>query len=124
MARDAKPKKGAAVAVVKGVSVSDARRRKPSRKGREKEEDTNTKGNSDKTRQMQSSKEFEGGTETCHLNFKTNPAALDRDRPLSRLQQQRFEEFTRDAVKKGVKGILDQYGTNLKGYVPTDITRK
>uniref|UniRef100_A0A914XYT6 Uncharacterized protein n=1 Tax=Panagrolaimus superbus TaxID=310955 RepID=A0A914XYT6_9BILA len=105
MARDTKPKKTAG----RGVSVSDVRRKKPSRKGG-RDDDTKTKGggNSDKvaaeslkTRQMQSSKEFEG-TETCRLNFKTNPAALDRDRPLSRLQLQRFEEFTRDAVTKGL----------------------
>uniref|UniRef100_A0AC34G5Q9 Uncharacterized protein n=1 Tax=Panagrolaimus sp. ES5 TaxID=591445 RepID=A0AC34G5Q9_9BILA len=96
-----------------------------------------TKGNSDKlgaesikTRQMHSS--FEG-SETSRMNIKQS--LLDRDRPQSKLQLQRFEEFTRDAVTKGVKeftrdavtkgvkGVLEEYTSNLKAYVPPGATR-
>ena len=47
----------------------------------------------------------------------------ERDRPISGLQKQRFEEYTRDAVAKGVKGVLDEYFTYLKPYVPPNVTR-
>uniref|UniRef100_A0A7E4VFW2 Protein-tyrosine phosphatase n=1 Tax=Panagrellus redivivus TaxID=6233 RepID=A0A7E4VFW2_PANRE len=60
-------------------------------------------------------------TETVHQNVKS---VVDRDRPISPLQKQRFEDFTRDAVNKGVQGILEEYQIHLKPYVPVGITKK
>uniref|UniRef100_A0AC34G1F0 Uncharacterized protein n=1 Tax=Panagrolaimus sp. ES5 TaxID=591445 RepID=A0AC34G1F0_9BILA len=51
------------------------------------------------------------------------PSGLDRNRPQSKLQLQRFEEFTRDAVTKGVKGVLEEYALHLKAHVPSEATR-
>uniref|UniRef100_A0A914QQZ4 Tyrosine-protein phosphatase domain-containing protein n=1 Tax=Panagrolaimus davidi TaxID=227884 RepID=A0A914QQZ4_9BILA len=125
MGRDSKPRKS--VGRIKTISNSDKRHRKSRCKRREDEVKANNANNlateSVKTRQIQSSKEFGAGTgtETCRKTL--DARSLDRDRPLSRMQLQRFEEFTRDAVKLGVKGILDEYATHLKPYVPPDITR-
>jgi flagellar biosynthesis GTPase FlhF len=119
-----------------GVSTSEKKKRKTQRKREDDKKDSSNNNNnpdfaaeSIKARQAQSSKEIESNTpDTCRQQFKplTPPCSsqqLDRDKPMSLLQKQRFEEFTRDAVQKGVKGILDEYMTHLKPFVPPEMTR-
>uniref|UniRef100_A0AC34PY01 Protein tyrosine phosphatase n=1 Tax=Panagrolaimus sp. JU765 TaxID=591449 RepID=A0AC34PY01_9BILA len=54
----------------------------------------------------------------------TQASNLDRDKPANPQQKLCFEEFTREAVNKGVKGILEEYHSQLKPFIPAGITKK
>uniref|UniRef100_A0A7E4ZRU5 Protein-tyrosine-phosphatase n=1 Tax=Panagrellus redivivus TaxID=6233 RepID=A0A7E4ZRU5_PANRE len=61
--------------------------------------------------------------EPAPQSYKSNKD-LDRDKPVTPEQKACFEEFSREALNKGIQGILDEYTKELAPYIPPGMTRK